>query len=426
MKFFDIFQTASNNMFRNKVRTVLTIIAIFIGAMTLTLTNGIGSGIASYIDEQLGHLGAEDALLIQRKADENPTEGPQKYEEGVSFTSAGGFSMPVLTQNDLKIIKSQTGIKSAEFNISAAPDYIQGPNDEKYKLNPNSFIDGLQLAIAAGKSPTNNTDEYQIAMPKLYAPALGFASDQAAIGQQVTLGVKTPKGVRRLVTGHVVAVQEQTLVGATGVIVNRPLAKAIYDIQTEGATANEKDKHPLAVARFDRSISDEQLKSIKEGLDKKGFVATTIQDQIGLFKQVIDAVIMVLNFFAGIALLAASFGIVNTLLMAVQERTKEIGLMKAMGMRSRKVFLLFSVEAILIGFWGSLLGSLAGIGIGKAANHYATKTFLKDLIGFELTSFPWESVAVIMLIIMVIAFVAGTLPARRAAKQSPIDALRYE
>jgi putative ABC transport system permease protein len=135
---------------------------------------------------------------------------------------------------------------------------------------------------------------------------------------------------------------------------------------------------------------------------------------------------MVLNFFAGIALLAASFGIVNTLLMSVQERTKEIGLMKAVGMSRKKLFLIFSTEAILLGFWGSLLGSLAGVGVGKVVNRLATKTFLKDLVGFELTSFPAASIVAIMLIIMLIAFLAGTLPARRASKLDAIEALRYE
>lgn len=161
-------------------------------------------------------------------------------------------------------------------------------------------------------------------------------------------------------------------------------------------------------------------------MSEKGYTAATIDDQIGIFKQVIDAIIMVFNFFAAIALLAASFGIVNTLFMAVQERTKEIGLMKAMGMGSNKVFLLFSIEAILLGFWGSLLGSLAGIGVGKLANAVATDTFLKDLAGFELTRFPLTSILTIMLIIMAIAFLAGTLPARRASKKDPIEALRYE
>jgi putative ABC transport system permease protein len=246
------------------------------------------------------------------------------------------------------------------------------------------------------------------------------------VGEGVVLGIMTPKGEMREVQAKVVGIQEESLISVGGAMVNRYLAEQLYDIQTEGLPENAKSQLPFITARFDASISEDELETLKKELDEKGYSAKTIQDQIGLFKQAIDAVIMVLNFFAGIALLAASFGIVNTLLMSVQERTKEIGLMKAMGMRRKKVFMLFSVEAILIGFWGSLLGSLAGIGLGSLANRLASNTFLKDLVGFQLTSFSISSVLSIMLIVMVIAFLAGTLPAWRASKKNPIQALKTE
>lgn len=130
--------------------------------------------------------------------------------------------------------------------------------------------------------------------------------------------------------------------------------------------------------------------------------------------------------FGAIALLAASFGIINTLYMSVQERTREIGLMKAMGLSSGKVFTIFSVEAALIGFLGSLLGILGAVGAGSLINQIAADSFLKSLTGFTLIQFSASSSAVIILVIMGIAFLAGTLPARRAAKLDPIESLRYE
>lgn len=426
MKLTDIFLTASSNMMRSKLRSFLTIIAIFIGAMTLTLTNGIGSGIATYIDKQLGNIGAEDVLYVQGKSG-NPLEGDaKKYDENVTISNSGGFAMPMLTSKDVAKIKSQDGILDAQFDIFSSPEYMQGKNGDRYKMTASSFIDGMRLTLAAGSLPTNKTSVLQVALPLTYVSAMGYSSNQDAIGQSVNIGVKDPTGKLETIEAEIVAVQEQTLISAGGVTVNRPLASAVYDIQTRGLPETKKDQQIAVVARFDTSVSKEKLKEIKDKLDKQGYTAVTIEDQIGTFKQVIDAVIMVLNFFAGIALLAASFGIINTLLMAVQERTKEIGLMKAMGMSSKRVFLLFSIEAILLGFWGSLLGSLAGVGIGKVANSVASKTFLKDLAGFDLTSFPFTSVIVIMLIIMTIAFLAGTLPARRASKKDPIEALRYE
>lgn len=426
MKLRDIFLTASSNMMRSKLRSFLTIIAIFIGALTLTLTNGIGSGIATYIDEQLGNLGAEDVLIVQGKTGNPFDSGPQEYREDVIQSNQGGFLMPMLTPKDIEKIESQPGILSAEFDFNVAPDYIEGPNSKKYKMTPATFVDGMNLVLAAGSSPTNKTTEYQIALPIAYAKSLGFRSNQDAVNKKVQIGIRDLTNAQKVVEATVIGVQEQTLISAGGIAINRPLASALYDVQTQGLPAEKKDQQPIVIARFDQNMSEEKLEKLKKDLDEKGYSAATIEDQIGIFKQVIEAIIMVLNFFAAIALLAASFGIINTLLMAVQERTKEIGLMKAMGMSRKRVFLLFSIEAILLGFWGSLLGSLAGIGIGKLVNKVASDTFLKDLAGFDLTSFPLTSVLVIMLIIMTIAFLAGTLPARRASKKDPIEALRYE
>jgi putative ABC transport system permease protein len=145
-----------------------------------------------------------------------------------------------------------------------------------------------------------------------------------------------------------------------------------------------------------------------------------------MIKSFFDAIILVFTIFGGIALLAASIGIINTLFMAVQERTREIGLMKAMGLGKGKIFLMFSIEAISLGFWGSAIG----VGVAYLAkaiiNPIAADTFLKDLPGFHLMEFDILTLAWLILLVMAIAFLAGSLPARRAAKKDPIEALRYE
>ena len=101
----------------------------------------------------------------------------------------------------------------------------------------------------------------------------------------------------------------------------------------------------------------------------------------------IDGIVLVLNAFAVIALLAASFGIVNTLLMSVQERTREIGLMKAMGMGSGRVFGLFSLEAVFIGFLGSAIGAAVGIVVGTAVSSALSGALLSNLPGLTLIAF---------------------------------------
>ena len=175
-----------------------------------------------------------------------------------------------------------------------------------------------------------------------------------------------------------------------------------------------------------KNSSKEEVKKIQEELDKEGYSSMTIEDQIGMVRNVINAITGVLTMFGAIALLAASFGIINTLYMSVQERTREIGLMKAMGLSSGKVFTIFSFEAALIGFLGSILGILGAAGVGSIVNRVAQDSFLKSLTGFTLIQFSLSSTLTIILLIMGIAFLAGTLPARRAAKLDPIEALRYE
>lgn len=197
------------------------------------------------------------------------------------------------------------------------------------------------------------------------------------------------------------------------------------DKYESGGVPSLENEFLFATASYDSNLNDADITTIKNDLGKLGYEGQTIEDQIGTAARFITIFQIALNSFGAIALIAATFGIINTLLMAVKERTREIGLSKALGMRRSTVFALFSIEAVLIGFWGSLIGIGAAIGTGAIFNNVATKSFLKDFEGLQM-SFPLMNNLRIMLLIMAIAFVAGTLPSRRASKLDPIEALRYE
>lgn len=430
MKLSDIIRTAAGNMLRSKARTILTIIAIFIGALTLTLTNGIGSGVSSYIDRQLGNLGAEDVLLVQPKQNFSlPGSGdPKKYEPEQSVASAGsgGFGQAVLKDADVEKIRKVGGIKEVLPVRIPSADYIQGKNNERYQIVVGIDVEGTRYDLAAGRAVNMKAKEREIMLPSTYPKVLGYASPEDAVGQTVSVGVTNAAGQKTTITGTAVGVLKKGIIDSGGATLNSAFNDALYDYQTKGLPEQLKRQYPMVVARFDKNLDQAGITKLKENVDKAGYTAQTYQDALGIFKQVISGIIAVLTFFAAIALLAASFGIINTLYMAVQERTKEIGLMKAMGMRPGRIFLLFSIEAMLIGFWGSVLGILAAVGIGQIANQIVSSTILKDLPGFTLMTFPPQAIIGTILLIMAIAFLAGTLPARRAARQNPIDALRYE
>jgi putative ABC transport system permease protein len=431
MRLIDIFLTANANLFRSKLRTILTIIAIFIGGLTLTLTNGIGSGISSYIDKQLGNLGANNVLIVEvadSSSSGTGTSAPKVYDPNRKTTTAGaGFSRAVLTQTDITKIAKQPGVTRVEPEESVSPDYIQGTSPTKYQVTVTQNIGSAHLDLAAGQNLNDTSAQNQVILPVAYVSSLGFKSNQAAIGQTVTLGISNAFDQSSQQTGTVVGVQQAGLIGGGGITVNTTFNNALYAAQTQGLPEATKQQYAFALAYFDPTKTDAAaLDTMKANFKTEGYNAQTVQDTIGVFKAVISGIIDVLDAFGIIALLAASFGIINTLLMAVQERTKEIGLMKAMGMNAKRIFLLFSLEAVLIGFWGSLIGVAVAEAIGHLADHAVSKGFLSGLPGLQLLAFPAKNVVEIMLLIMGIAFLAGTLPAWRAARQNPIDALRYE
>lgn len=428
MKLGDILLTANGNLLRSKARTILTIIAIFIGAMTLTLTNGIGTGVKSYLNEQLGNLGATNVLFITEKSQQAATSsGPSKYNANDATTSAGrlGRSRQMLTSKDLAVIKTVPGIVSVEPAHTPSVDYIQGAAG-KYQLSLSEQYGTTTAVMVAGSGVDDNSSTNEISIPLTYVSPLGYSSNQAIIGKMATIAITNAYGQQTTVTAIVTGVQQKNLLGQSTVYGNTALIEQLNNLQNVGIPAALADTFQTATAIFPSNYTTAQITAIKNSLDAKGYSAASIKDEESTIFTAVNVVIDVLDFFAAIALLAASFGIVNTLLMSVQERTKEIGLMKALGMSSRRIFVLFSAEAMLIGFWGSILGVAVAALIGSAVNAIGKNGFLKDFPDFSLLTFPLQTIIVVVVVIMLIAFLAGTLPAIRASKKDPIEALRYE
>src|ERR1035437_417731 len=408
MKLKDIFTTASSNMLRSKLRSFLTIIAIFIGSLTLTLTTGIGAGINSYIDKQLGNIGAKDVLIVQgvdpSASSASDPNAPQKYSSAKKTTAEGpGITRVLLTESDLSKIRSHSGIRSVAPSLLIAVDYVSGPSNDKFQLAAQQNLAGTNLDLASGSKLDDNSLENQIIIPVGYVTYLGFKNNQDAIDKIVALGISDPAGQVHTINAIVTGPLQKGLIGG-GPTLNKHLALNLYNIQTQGLPVAATQRYFSAVARFDSSLSDSQLTQLKSNLLKDGYQAQTLQDALGTFKQIISIIIDVLDFFAIIALLAASFGIINTLLMSVQERTKEIGLMKAMGMRSSRIFLLFSTEAAMIGFWGSLLGIIIAFVLGTIADNILSNGLLKGLPGLQIVAFPIQGFLGVMFLIMFIAF----------------------
>lgn len=427
MNFNKIAGMAFKNTFRSKLRTMLTATAIFIGAFTLMLTNGIGTGINSYIDTQLDSIGGDNIMNVQKGSPDDMKDqmsgGVKEYDPDKKTASIGGSpDFEALTSKDIDKLKTIDGIQSVRPVYFVDTKYIAA-GDKKYEVSVNVSLPGGDLDYVAGSGITDD-GKNQVVLPDDYVEPLGFKDAEDSIGKTVELGAANVSDKIETVKAEVVGVQKPTLIDL-GMNTSESVRDGIYQINRDGLPKGTEDSYIQAQANYDNTLGDEHVNDIKESLSGSGYNGTTISDQIGMFKTIIDIIVGVLNGFAVIALIAAGFGIINTLLMSVQERTREIGLMKAMGLGSGRVFSLFTFEALFIGLLGSAMGIGIGWGAGTLINGLA-KNSLEALGGIDIIIFTVPNAGIIVGIILFIAFVAGTLPAARAAKQNPIDALRYE
>jgi putative ABC transport system permease protein len=424
MKITDLIITANRNLFRNKLRTLLTVLAIFVGAFTLTLTNGLGDGLKDYIETQVKNYEGNNVLFIHKKIEQ--PEGkrknePAEYKEQKEDEDAFDPNTIAVTQEQIeRLAKDFPEVREVSPNYQITTEYIALDDGRKYQVQVNAIAKGVTQKLETGRQIDG---ENQIILQNDIAKA--FTKDfQALIGREVTVGFKAGSpAAMQTIRLKIVGVATKGFMASHFSTVDPATEKKIYDAQRAGSP----DYNKILTFSFEVAGNDPAtVELVKKRLDEKGFRADTMADQSKRTYDAISVFQVGMNLFALVALLAASFGIINTLVIAVLERTKEIGLQKALGMGRAKIFFLFSLESILIGFWGAVLGIGGAVLLGTAANSYASKYYLESFEGYSLIAFKPFSLIFIVALICLVAFIAGVLPAFRASRLNPIEALRYE
>lgn len=428
MRTLDIIRRAGRSLKQAKVRTLLTSLAIGVGAFTITLSLAGGQGGREYADSIVKANTDVKELTVSKKQPQQQSVGIQEYSEGSASGSAsptGNFEM--ISLDDIAELEKVDGVESVTPNYAPTINYITREGQKKYVATLSTYSPSVTVEFAAG-SVDGDLKANQIILTEEYAKILGFSNYEDAIGKKVDINL-TKLSTAFSLTPEVKD-YEFTIAGVSSesglafrsqgsLLIPSATAEEMYTYANQGT--------PAYGEFFITSVRVEdanQAEAIKEVLDGKGYDAQTAADILGQINIFINVLLGVLLGFGALAILTSVFGIVNTQYISVLERTQQIGLMKALGMSRADVSKLFTFEAAWIGFLGGAIGSALAVLIGTLANPAISSALgLGDV--YLLIFSPVQIVSLIAILVL-ISIVAGLLPARKAAKLDPIEALRTE
>lgn len=171
----------------------------------------------------------------------------------------------------------------------------------------------------------------------------------------------------------------------------------------------------------------EDLTLVREKIESQGFGTTSVVDTVAQINKLFATARFVLALIGAVALAVASLGMFNTLTVSLLERTREVGLMKAMGMSSDEVRRLFLTESMMMGFTGGVVGIMIGFLAGKSISVILSIMGLVKRVGIiDIAYLPIGFVGLIFLLSLIVGIFTGVYPAKRATKISSLNALRYE
>lgn len=398
---------------RNKVRSLLTMLGIIIGVMSMIIIISVGAGAQSLVLNQVKSLGSNLIAILPGKSEDN---GPPAAAFGVVITS--------LTYEDGK------ALANGSFpGITAMVPYVRGAEtvtwrDQKVDTTFVGVTPALlrveETEVATGRFFTDEeegTTARVVVLGSEVADNL-FDGEEDPIGQQIVLkktnftiiGVMKKRGTSGFQNQDnqvfvPLSAAQKLLLGIN--YVNFIRLKIDKPENTTDAIDYIKEilreRHAISNPAYD----DFSVRSTDQGL--------------AVITQITNALTIFLTAISAISLLVGGIGIMNIMLAAVQERTKEIGLRKALGAKSRHIVQQFLIETVFITLVGGAVGIILGVGIAVAVATIARALgYAWDLVISPSSIFLGCGVAA------GIGLVFGIIPAKRASKLDPIEALRYE
>lgn len=399
MNIAEYFFLAIRALRTNKIRSILTMLGIIIGVASVILLVSIGTGLQAFVTSQFASLGSNKVFVLPGKVDlknmgGRPTTPVSKFE--LSDVADIMRSSDVIT--DVTPVVTKTGTITYQGEISRA---------DVFGVWGNYFAMG-NFSVDKGTSITQNDVERMRKVVVLGSkPAKDLFGDTNPVGKTVTI-----EDIRYQVKGVLVSKGGG---GALGADIDE---RIVIPFTTALRQFNQSRPYMLLVEASDQDAVVEAASDIRRVLLRRlkadDFTVLEQKELLSTITQFLSVITVALGGIAAISLLVGGIGIMNIMLVSVTERTREIGLRKAVGATGRDILLQFLIESVIVSLVGGIIGILLG-GAGSLA-----------LRSFVQTEVSLWSVLLASGFSAFIGIVFGVAPAIRAARLDPIEALRYE
>lgn len=396
----DIFETTSSALtaiLANRFRSFLTVLGIVIGVMSVILLISLVTGLQTFITSQIQGLGSNLLFVIPGRLG--------------GARSPGGVQANKLLYSDAvnlaARLKGEVEI-SAAIQRSATLKY-QNKNDKGVAVfgvdaNLPKVISALKIAEGRFFKDSEAQSARKVAIIGKTVKSNLFA-ENASLNKVINVG-----GVRYTIIGvfssrgSIFGIDQDNSIYIPFLSAQRQFG--IQNLNTIYISANDTQNVKI--------VQQKAIKILEKRLSEDDFTVQSQEQTLSTISQITKVLTAALGGIAAISLLVGGIGIMNIMLVSVTERTREIGLRKAMGATQKNIRNQFLIEAITLSGMGGIIGILVGVGISLIINRFFT------------TSVPLWSVALSFCFSMLVGVVFGVAPAIRAAKLDPITALRYE
>ena len=421
MKLRDVLRTTLGNLTRHKARTALTTVGVIVGILTIVTMVSLGVGVQQEMTDAFSSVGLETLRLYPETEEVNAFD-PFGQPERTKLLTPELVAQLQARDDVVEAIPFLRLPNGVQMNVRLAGQEVQA---RPWGPRPSSIPDPFEVppeTLAGAADPPEEGGGVIVSEGLLVE--LGYEPEEfdSLVGQPVEIVLYAPRGESQVFPLQLAGVTERESSTAAFATSDRlAMLQWWYN-----------DPEYLAHRGYDeifvraRSLND--TVRLVNWLDSQGYDVQSLQMMLDMANRGMIIIQTMLGSVGTVALLVASIGIANTMIMAVYERTKEIGILKAVGAAPGQIRALFVVEASLIGLLGGVLGIVSGWLLGKGLNVLILEILRWQEVPMEGTFFvvSWWLVLAALAFATLVGLLAGLYPAARAARLPPLDALRYE